>query len=93
MSEKLTTEDVDELIEASNRQIREETSVFYRYIANEIDWRDRLICIMGARGVGKTTLMRQRLSDSCIDALSTSSASDARLAKRTGAELSGRFLV
>ena len=63
MSEKLTSEDVEELIEASNRQIREETSVFYRYIAEEIDWRDRLICIMGARGVGKTTLMRQRLRD------------------------------
>ena len=63
MSEKLTTEDVEELIEASNRQIREETSVFYRYIADEIDWRDRLVCIMGARGVGKTTIMRQRLRD------------------------------
>ena len=63
MSEKLTTEDVEELIEVSNRQIREETSVFYRYIVDEIDWRDRLVCIMGARGVGKTTLMRQRLRD------------------------------
>ena len=63
MSEKLTTEDVAELIENSNRQIREETSTFHRYLMGEIDWRDRLICVMGARGVGKTTLMRQRLKE------------------------------
>ena len=63
MSEKLTTEDVEELIETSNRQIREETATFHRYLFDEIDWRDRLICIKGARGTGKTTLMRQRLKE------------------------------
>ena len=61
MSGKLTTSDVSALIETSNRQIREERSSFRRYLMDEIDWRDRLICIMGSRGVGKTTLMRQRL--------------------------------
>lgn len=30
---------------------------------NEVDWRDRLICIKGARGAGKTTLMRQRVKE------------------------------
>ena len=58
MAMKLKREDVEELIETSNRQIREETSTFYRYLLSEIDWRDKLICIKGARGVGKTTLMR-----------------------------------
>ena len=61
MAMKLKREDVEELIETSNRQIREETSTFYRYLLSEIDWRDKLICIKGARGVGKTTLMRQRM--------------------------------
>ena len=58
---KLKYEDVEELFETSNRQIREESSGFHRYLMSEIDWRDKLICIKGARGVGKTTLMRQRM--------------------------------
>jgi predicted AAA+ superfamily ATPase len=63
MSAKLTTEDVEELFETSNRQIREESVVFHRYLMDEIDWRDRLICIKGPRGTGKTTLMRQRVKE------------------------------
>ncbi|MBR4615966.1 MAG: AAA family ATPase, partial [Kiritimatiellae bacterium] len=63
MAYKLTSEDVDELFEASNRQIRDESSVFHRYLMDEIDWRDRLICIKGPRGVGKTTLMRQHVKE------------------------------
>ena len=34
---------------------------FKRYLLNEIEWEDRLIGIKGARGVGKSTLMLQRL--------------------------------
>ena len=63
MAEKLTSEDVEELIETSNRQIREETATFHRYLMGEVDWGDRLICIKGPRGTGKTTLMRQRLKE------------------------------
>lgn len=32
---------------------------FERYLTKEIDWSDRLICIMGARGSGKTTMILQ----------------------------------
>ena len=53
MNAELTIEDVDELLETSNRQIREETAVFHRYLMDEIDWRDRLVCIKGPRGTGK----------------------------------------
>ena len=63
MSDKLTSEDVEILIETSNRQISEESSTYHRYLMNDIDWRDRLICIKGARGTGKTTLMRQRMKE------------------------------
>ena len=63
MNNVLTTEDVDELFETSNRQIREETTVFQRYLMTEIDWRDRMICIKGLRGTGKTTLLRQRIRE------------------------------
>lgn len=63
MAAKLTTEDVEELFETSNRQIREETATFHRYLMSEIDWRDRLICIKGARGTGKTTMLRQHMKE------------------------------
>ena len=63
MSHDLTNEDVEELFETSNRQIREETMAFHRYLMQEIDWRDRLICIKGPRGTGKTTLLRQKLKE------------------------------
>ena len=63
MGAKLTTEDVEELLETSNRQIREESAVFHRYLMDEIEWRDRFICIKGPRGTGKTTLMRQRVKE------------------------------
>lgn len=35
----------------------------YRYLHHVIDWSDRLICVKGARGVGKTTLLLQRLKE------------------------------
>ena len=63
MGSKLTVEEVDEILENSDRQIREETSSFHRHLMDEIDWRDRLICIKGPRGTGKTTLMRQRIKE------------------------------
>jgi len=63
MAKELTTEDVQELLEASDCQIRDEDTTFHRYLFDEIDWRDRLICIKGPRGVGKTTLMRQHVRE------------------------------
>jgi len=35
----------------------------HRYMATEVEWRDRLICIKGASGVGKTTLMLQHMRE------------------------------
>ena len=63
MSTKLTSVDVEELLDGSYRQIHDETETFHRYLMDEIDWSDRLICIKGARGVGKTTMMRQRIRE------------------------------
>ena len=63
MSMKLTSEDVEELLDGSYRQVHDETETFHRYLMDEIDWNDRLICIKGARGVGKTTMMRQRIRE------------------------------
>lgn len=48
------------LIEASNSLIRRVTIDYKRFLYDEIDWNYRLIEILGARGVGKTTLMLQK---------------------------------
>jgi hypothetical protein len=59
----MTAEQMQELFETSDRLVSQVTLGFHRYLYNEIDWRDRLICIMGARGTGKTTMMRQRIRE------------------------------
>ena len=43
----------------SNRLIDETPTAFHRYLFPSIDWENRLICIKGARGTGKTTILRQ----------------------------------
>ena len=39
---------------------RTETT-FLRYLYSQIDWKSRLVVIEGARGVGKTTMVLQRI--------------------------------
>lgn len=45
----------------SNVVISEQSMDIIRPLAKSIDWHDRLIAILGARGTGKTTLLLQRL--------------------------------
>ena len=52
---------MDTLIEKSHQKVRETDTRFIRSFMNKIDWNDRLIGIRGARGVGKTTLLLQRI--------------------------------
>ena len=52
---------MDTLIEKSFQKVREIDTRFIRSIMNKIDWNDRLIGIRGSRGVGKTTLLLQRI--------------------------------
>jgi len=49
------------LIEKSYQKVRDVDARFIRSIMYKIDWTDRLIGIRGARGVGKTTLLLQRI--------------------------------
>jgi predicted AAA+ superfamily ATPase len=57
------TEEYIRLQEISNRRIRETSLEIHRALFDIIDWRDRLICISGARGVGKTTLILQHIKE------------------------------
>ena len=52
---------MDTLIEKSFQKVREIDTRFVRSIMDNIDWNDRLIGIRGSRGVGKTTLLLQRI--------------------------------
>lgn len=60
---KLTARDVEPLLEASERLVSETDTGFRRYLADRIDWNDRLICIKGPKGTGKTTLILQHIKE------------------------------
>lgn len=50
---------MDKLFEYSNRLIEATDTRFFRYMYDEINWRNRMIGLIGPRGVGKTTLVLQ----------------------------------
>ena len=56
-------EDMKVLIDTSDRLVASVSTEFHRYLYSEIDWSGRLVCIKGASGTGKSTLMRQRLKE------------------------------
>ena len=59
----MTAEEIEPIFRTSNRLIRETNCDFRRYLSNEIDWSEPFVCIMGARGAGKTTLMLQHIKE------------------------------
>lgn len=52
---------MDRLFEYSNKLINEVDDSFVRYLYSEINWRNRLLGLVGPRGVGKTTLVLQHI--------------------------------
>lgn len=52
---------MDNLIKIYKKLIRETNTDFFRYLYDEINWDNRIVGIRGPRGVGKTTLMLQRI--------------------------------
>ena len=59
--------DLEPLRTVFYRRLATVQTTFKRYLYNQIDWRDRLIGIRGARGVGKTTLMLQYIKENFKD--------------------------
>lgn len=59
----MTAAEIESVFRTSNRLIRETDCRFHRYLSKEIDWNEPFVCIMGARGAGKTTLMLQHLKE------------------------------
>lgn len=49
----------------SNRLTEEAPQAFHRYLFPKIDWENRLVCIKGARGTGKSTILQQHIKALC----------------------------
>ena len=60
----MKNEEINELYAISDKKIAKVSLSFKRYLYDQIDWDDRLICLRGAKGVGKTTLMLQLIKES-----------------------------
>ena len=43
------------------KEIKLVSTKYVRYLHDEIEWKSRLIAILGARGVGKSTLVLQHI--------------------------------
>ena len=55
--------DIKPLLDAKDRLLSAVPTGIQRYLAKDIDWRDRLICIKGPKGTGKTTLILQHIKE------------------------------
>ena len=60
----MNSEDIERLFRISDEKLSETQLSLKRYSFNDIDWSDRLIGLRGPRGVGKTTLLLQKILES-----------------------------
>ena len=54
---------MERLYEYMNRQLKSVNDEFHRYMYNKINWGNRMLGLVGPRGVGKTTLFLQRIKE------------------------------
>ncbi len=59
----MSDRDIEPLLAAMERRLADVPSDLHRSLYSQIDWDDRLVCIKGAKGTGKTTMMLQFLKD------------------------------
>lgn len=52
---------IEDLYRSSERLVTEVTTGYTRSIFAQVKWNARMVCLKGARGVGKTTMMLQRM--------------------------------
>ena len=50
---------LEDLIDIHNNVIKNTPEKIKRYLYDEVRWNSKAICITGARGVGKTTMLLQ----------------------------------
>lgn len=54
---------MEQLIASYKRILKITTSEFHRYLYDKVNWNGRLVGIVGARGVGKTTMILQYIKE------------------------------
>ena len=54
---------MENLIRTSHRLINQTDTSFHRYLYGDVSWDSRQVMIKGARGVGKTTMLLQRIKE------------------------------
>ena len=59
--------EASDIYRISDRRIAETDCAWHRSLYGRIDWRNRLIGVKGPRGVGKTTMLLQRLKEAYGD--------------------------
>ena len=52
---------IEDLYRSSERLVNEVTTSYTRSVYAHVQWDSRMVCLKGARGVGKTTMMLQRM--------------------------------
>ena len=55
--------DIKILLDTSERLVSEVGMKHRRYLYPQIDWDDRLVCLKGPKGTGKTTMLLQRIRE------------------------------
>ena len=55
--------DIQRIYETSQRLVQAVSASFRRRLHSEINWENRLVCIRGAKGTGKTTLVLQHIRE------------------------------
>ena len=56
-------DEIAPLVAALDRRLGDTETAYHRPVYSKIDWDDRLLCIKGAKGTGKTTMMLQFLKE------------------------------
>ena len=84
---------MDDLFQYSNRLMAAVDTSFFRYLYDEINWQNRLIGLVGPRGVGKTTLVLQYIKNN-LDSRNTLyvTAEDFYFAKHRLTDLAASFV-
>ncbi len=59
----MNDDEIAPLLAALDRRLEETDCTYHRPLFAELDWDDRLVCIKGAKGTGKTTMMLQYLKE------------------------------
>ena len=55
--------EIEDLLLHYHLRLQSTPTDFHRYIYDSIDWTDRLVCIKGPKGVGKTTMLLQYIKE------------------------------